>query len=83
MYILQITCQRRELMKLVDVLGDWKTTGGKILLYGYTQKAHDGFILMQWEQPISAGFQDTQLKQDPGIIDYLIYGAQQPVTIVL
>lgn len=70
-------------MKLVDFLGDWETAGGTILLYGYTNKVQDGFILMQWEQPIPQGFQDSQLKQDPGIIDYLIYDVQQPIAIVL
>ncbi|GAC1357888.1 MAG: hypothetical protein NVSMB44_04450 [Ktedonobacteraceae bacterium] len=83
MQVLLIICQRREIAKLVDFLSDWKTAGGNILLYGYTNKATDGFILMQWDQPIPTGFQENQLKQDPGIIDYLIYDVLQPVTIVV
>ncbi len=82
MQVLQIICQAREITKLVDFLNDWKTAGGHVLLYGYTKKAQEGFILMQWEQPIPQGFQDKQLKQDPGIIDYLIYDVAQPISIV-
>lgn len=69
-----ITCQRRDLDHLLDALGDWKQEGeAKIVLYGYTQKLQDGFILMHWTKPITEGFQRMQLKEDPGIIDYLVY----------
>ena len=79
MHVLFILCQRRDLHHLVDVLGDWQGEGD-ILLYGYTNKMQDGFILMQWNTPITEDFQQKQLKDDPGIIDFLVYDAPQHAT---
>lgn len=74
MQALLIICQRREVNHLVDVLGDWKEDGdATITLYGYTNKLQDGFILMHWTTPITENFQQKQLKEDPGIVDYLVY----------
>jgi hypothetical protein len=74
MHALLITCERRDLEHLLDALGDWQTDGeAKIVLYGTTNKLQDGFILMQWNQPISEGFQRMQLKADPSIFDYVVY----------
>ncbi len=71
---LLITCQRRDLNHLVEVLDDWKQDGdAEVVLYGYTNKIEDGFILMHWTKPIPEGFQRKQLKADPGIIDYVVY----------
>lgn len=72
MQALLIVCNRRDVTHLVDVLEDWKGDAD-IVLYGYTNKNQDGFILMHWNQLISDTFQEKQLKQDPGIIDYLVY----------
>lgn len=72
MHALLILCQRRDLPHLVDVLGDWQGKGN-IILYGYTNKMQDGFILMHWNKLLTEGFQQKQLKEDPGIIDYLVY----------
>ena len=78
---LLITCQRRDLDQLVDVLDDWKHDGdAKIMLYGYTGKLQDGFIVMHWTAPITQGFQQKQLKDDPGIIDYVVYDLEPPPT---
>jgi hypothetical protein len=86
MQTLLILCERRDLTQLVDALGDWQTEGeAKILLYGTTNKQSDGFILMQWNQPITEGFQRMQLKADPGILDYVVYdlASLPPVPILL
>ena len=81
MHTLVILCQRRDLPHLVDALGDWQGEGN-IILYGYTNKMQDGFILMHWNQPLSEAFQQKQLKEDPGIIDYLVYdGSLQSIPI--
>ncbi len=69
---LVITCYKRDIESLLDALVDWKEEG-TILVYGYTNKAHDGFIVMHWNQPIPATFQEKQLKADPGIRDYVVY----------
>ena len=79
MRLLFILCQRRDLHHLVDALGDWQGDGN-ILRYGYTNKMQDGFILMQWNTPITQDFQQKQLKDDPGIIDFLVYDALQHST---
>ncbi len=73
MILVFITCQRKALMPLVDVMSDWKMEGAEIVLYGYTGKAQDGFLLMRWNHTPSEGFQHKQLKADPDILDYLIY----------
>ncbi len=81
-----ITCQRRDLDHLLDALGDWKQEGeAEIVLYGYTNKLQDGFLLMHWTKPITEGFQRMQLKEDPGIIDYVVYdlSRQKPTSATL
>ncbi len=81
-----ITCQRRDLDHLLDALGDWKQEGeAEIVLYGYTNKLQDGFLLMHWTKPITEGFQRMQLKADPGIIDYVVYdlSRQKPTSATL
>ena len=67
---LTILCEKRELDALVDTFGDWKEEGAEILLYGATEKANDGFILMRWSRPIPQGFIQRQLKEDESILDY-------------
>ena len=80
MQTLLILCQRRDLEHVLDALEDWKDEG-KVLLYGYTSKESDGFILMHWTQLLPIAFQEKQLKADPGIIDYVVYDVlSQPTT---
>lgn len=74
-----ITCQRRDLDHLLDAFEDWTNDGdAKIVLYGYTNKQQDGFIVLHWTQPITETFHQKQLKADPGIIDYVIYDLPSP-----
>jgi len=82
MHTLLILCERRDLAHLVDALGDWQNEGeAKIVLYGTTNKQSDGFIFMQWNQPITEGFQRMQLKADPGILDYVVYDLPSPSSV--
>ena len=83
MHALLIVCHRRDLDALVDVLADWKDKA-TIVLYGYTHKQQEGFILMHWNQPLPKPFQLHQLQQDQGILDYLVYDlTPQPVPTTL
>jgi len=72
MQALLILCQRREIQPLLEAFEEWDEEA-KIILYGYTSKERDGFILMHWNQLVPIDFQDKQLKADPGIIDYVVY----------
>jgi hypothetical protein len=67
---LTVLCDRRELDDLVDTFSDWKAEGAEILLYGATEKANDGFILMQWSKPIPQGFIQRQLQEDESVLDF-------------
>lgn len=70
-----VHCQRRELYAIVDEFDDWVHDDFfRIVLYGATQKAHDGFILIEWLTPVPESFY-RKLRQDNGITDYLIYEA--------
>lgn len=72
------TCHKRELYDLVDEFDDWVHDGFfRIVLYGATQKAHDGFILIEWLQPVPESFYH-KLRQDSGITDYLVYEEPNP-----
>jgi len=85
MQALVITCQRRDLEHLLDALEDWQGGEAAIVLYGYTHKQQDGFIVMHWTQPITETFQQKQLKTDPGILDYVVYDlpSQHPAPTTL
>lgn len=73
-----VQCHKRELYDLVDEFDDWVHDGFfRIVLYGATQKAHDGFLLIEWLTPVPETFY-RKLKQDSGITDYLTYEAAVP-----
>lgn len=73
-----VHCQKRELYDIVDEFDDWVHDGFfRIVLYGATLKAHDGFLLIEWLKSIPEMFYH-KLKQDSGITDYLIYEAPSP-----
>ncbi len=72
-----VTCNKRELEKIVDEFADWKDEGLAVKLYGVTAKARDGFVLLEWSKPIPARFA-AKLKQDTDMLDYLIYDAPGP-----
>ncbi len=78
MHGLLIVCRKRALESLLDAMEDWHEDA-RILLYGTTSKAQDGFIVMHWTQPMPPAFQEKQLKADPGIIDYVVYDLPPPV----
>ncbi len=67
-----LLCQKRQLHAIVDELADWQEEGAQILLHGVSNKAHDGFVLLQWDRPIPERF-ITKLERDTDILDYLPY----------
>ncbi len=72
MQALVILCHKREVEPLLEAVEEWKEDAS-IVLYGTTNKGQEGFIVTHWKQPITPGFQEMQLKADPGIVDYVIY----------
>jgi len=77
---LVLVCQKRDIDHLLDFLEDY-AEDASIVKYGYTSKQQDGFIVMHWHKPMPFNFQEMQLKQDTGIIDYVVYDlpvASQP-----
>lgn len=68
-----IICRKRELNALVDEFEDWRETGGmQVKLYGITEKAQDGFILLEWSTPIPDYFR-SKLTRDEDILDVFTF----------
>jgi hypothetical protein len=67
-----VVCVKRELDAIVDELGDWQVEGVQVKLYGITTKAHDGFVLLEWSQPIPEHF-TSKLQHDEDITDVLTF----------
>lgn len=72
-----ILCRKRQLQAIVDEYEDWQGEGVTIKLYGVTKKTHDGFIVLEWQRPLTERF-ETNLKADEDIIDYLVFDATSP-----
>ena len=83
---LVLLCQKRDIDHLLDFLEDY-AEDASIVKYGYTSKQQDGFIAMHWYKPMPFNFQEMQLKQDTGILDYVVYDlpalshSPQPTTL--
>ena len=83
MSMLFLLCHKRQLNAIVDEMQDWKTEGATIFLYGITNKASYGFVILEWSTPVPESFHE-KLRRDHDIIDYLVIGkplspiAQQP-----
>jgi hypothetical protein len=76
-----IVCVKRELDTIVDEFGDWQGEGVQVKLYGITEKAHDGFLLLEWSKPIPERFA-AKLKEDEDIIDSLTFDSLfHPVSV--
>ncbi|HYU71571.1 MAG TPA: hypothetical protein VEL31_02730 [Ktedonobacteraceae bacterium] len=67
-----IVCVKRELDSLVEEFEDWRDDGMQAKLYGITEKAQDGFILLEWSTPIPDHF-TSKLKRDEDILDVLTF----------
>jgi hypothetical protein len=72
-----VVCAKRGLDTIVDEFGDWQPEGVQVKLYGVTEKAHDGFLLLEWSKPIPERF-SSQLEKDGDILDFLTYDASFP-----
>jgi hypothetical protein len=65
------------LESLVDELQDWKAEGANIFLYGITDKANEGFIILEWGKPIPELF-SKKLREDSDIVDFILLGKNIP-----
>lgn len=82
--VLLILCDKRHTHTIVEEFEDWKQKPGidlSILLYGITQKAQDGFVLLELNQPLPEGVY-TNLVLDEDIVDYVLctFSAPTPTT---
>ncbi len=69
-----VTCYKRYVESFVSEFGDWAPEGAEVKLFGYTNKISEGFVLLQWNEPIPPRF-FKKLKEDSDVIDYLTYDA--------
>ncbi len=68
-----VVCRKRELDAIVEEFEDWRETGGmQVKLYGITEKASEGFILLEWRTPIPDSF-TSKLIRDEDILDVLTF----------
>jgi hypothetical protein len=82
--LLMILCDKRQVQTIVEEFEDWKLKPGielSILLYGITQKANDGFILLELEKPLPEGVY-TNLVVDDDIVDYVLCTLSSPTTTI-
>ena len=73
MPLLLVLCGKRHLETIVQEFEDWKQEGRAltIVCYGITQKANDGFLLLEVPQPLPEGVY-TNLVLDEEIVDYVL-----------
>jgi len=71
--LLLVLCEKRHLETIVQEFEDWKQEGRAlaIVCYGITQKANDGFLLLEVQPPLPEGVY-TNLVLDEGIVDYVL-----------
>jgi hypothetical protein len=77
-----VFCDKRHVQALVEEFADLKGKEGielEVLLYGITQKTHDGFLLLELKQPLPEGVY-TNLVIDDNIVDYVKYTLSLPTT---
>jgi hypothetical protein len=67
-----VVCVKRELDAIVDEFEDWRETGMQVKLYGITEKASEGFILLEWRTPIPDYF-TNKLTRDEDVLDVLTF----------
>ncbi len=79
MTMLFILCVKQQLAAIVEEMQDWKAEGAKIFLYGITNKAAYGFLILEWGKPIPDLFV-KKLREDTDVIDYVVLGKDIPPT---
>jgi hypothetical protein len=67
-----IVCVKRQLDAIVEEWSDRQQTGVQVKLYGFTEKAQDGFLLIEWSAPVSELWMNM-LKRDEDVLDVLTY----------
>jgi hypothetical protein len=77
MSLVFILCVKRQLESLVDEMQDWKEEGANVFLYGVTDKANEGFIILEWGKPVPERF-SKKLREDPDIVDFVVFGKNIP-----
>ena len=78
--VLYLTCPPRSARSLVDELMDELAAAhvqARVLKYGVTTKAHDGFILIASPQEFPRAFVE-RLQQDDEITDYVLCSDDEP-----
>ena|SRR5579859_3345420 len=77
--LMLIICRYRHLDAIVEEVGDWcKEDGGKILLYGLSEKARDGFLLTCWTGPLPTLLREKFVTHDRDIFDVITYEENLP-----
>jgi hypothetical protein len=79
---LLVLCDKRQVQTIVEEFEDWNKEEGlevKVVLYGITQKAHDGFVLLELKKPLPEGVY-INLVTDDDILDYVQYNPVEPIT---
>jgi hypothetical protein len=77
-----VICAKRALNALVEECEDWQGKDVQVRLYGITQKAQDGFLLLIWKEPVPESFL-SRLTHDDTVLDVLSFEAllYQPLAI--
>ncbi len=77
-----VLCAKRALDALVEEFEDWQDNDVQVRLYGITEKAQDGFLLLIWKEPVPESFL-SRLKHDNEVLDVLAFEAllYHPVAI--
>jgi hypothetical protein len=74
-----VVCRKRALETIVEEWSERRQTGVQVRLYGLTEKAQDGFLLVEWSAPVPELLMNM-LKRDEDILDVLTFDASfQPV----
>jgi hypothetical protein len=79
--IMLVVCRKRELDAIVEEWSDRQRTGVQVKLYGVTEKAQDGFLLIEWSASVPELWMNM-LKRDEDVLDVLTYDTSfQPVPV--
>ena len=73
--MLLVLCDKRHVETIMQEFEDWNLKEGleiKVVLHGITQKAHDGFVLLELKTSLPEGVY-TNLVLDDDIYDYIQY----------
>lgn len=81
--MLLIVCDKRHVETIMQEFEDWNLNEGveiNVVLHGITQKAHDGFVLLELKTPLPEGVY-TNLVLDDDIYDYIQYNPLTPIVL--